>query len=82
MAPSSTQSLTDMNTKNISYRVKPAGAETIIRSCADYLDIWETNLLELSVPVQALLYLHQFLCHESVELCCLFPIRLCGVLFN
>jgi hypothetical protein len=44
-ALSSTQPLIHTIIRNISYRVKAAGAETITSSCADYLDIWETKPL-------------------------------------
>jgi hypothetical protein len=86
MALGLTQPVTEMSTRNISYRVKPTGAENhnnFMCRLSWYLGASTSWIPQgLSWPVQAVLYLLRLLFYERVELCCLFPIRLRGVLFN
>jgi hypothetical protein len=50
----STQSLTEMSTRNISWGVKAGLRPTSLpSSCTNCLEIWSLNLLESSEPIQA-----------------------------
>jgi hypothetical protein len=68
MALGSTQPLTEMSSRNISWGVKTAGAKTLSLSCSDCLEMWEP---QTAGPLRACpgLYKDSFIAIYKVDIC-------------